>query len=176
MNEAQEFTKEMASEKLNRANADKVWFITRLMLAFRDRYGDEVFDVLKEVGTARGERVAENVDRMLDERGLDRNDPRSFRTCLRDFNGVLEVARHGNERVIQKEDGKVRVEYELQHCPWVTVWDDMGVPKYIQEKLCLGIGNQSDITSTRCHGIEYTSDLGLVKGTGPCKMVMDKVR
>ncbi len=176
VNRAEEFTKEMAIEKLNRCSDDKVWFITRLVLAFRDRYGDEVFDILKEVGTAWGQRTAENVDRMLDVRGLDRNDPRNFRTCLRDFLGFLEVAQHGNERVTDKEDGKIRVEYELQVCPYVKVWNEMGIPKGIQEKLCLGIGNQGDKTATAYHGIEYTSDLGLPKGTGPCKMVLDKVR
>ena len=176
MIKAPRFTKKMAVEKLNRCSDDKVWFITQLMLAFRDKYGEEVFDILKEVGTAWGMRTAKNVDKMLKERKLDRKDPRNFRTCLRDFLGFLEVAKHGNEKVIQKKNGKIRVEYELQVCPYVKVWDQMGIPKPVQEKLCLGIGNQGDKTSTSYHGIEYTSDLGLVKGTGPCRMVLDKVR
>jgi len=170
------FTKEMAIEKLNRCSDDKVWFITQLVLAFRKKYGDEVYDVLKEVGTAWGERTAQNVDRMLNERGLDRNDPRNFRTCLRDFLGFLEVAQHSNEKVIKKDDGKMRVEYEINVCPFVKVWNEMGIPKDVQEKLCMGTGNQGDKTATDYHGIEYSSDLGLPKGTGPCKMVLDKVR
>lgn len=168
-------TRELAVEKLTRCSDDKVWFITTLVLAFRDKYGEEVFDVLKAVGSAWGRRTAESVERMLGERGLDRNDPRSFRTCLRDFLGFLEVAQHGNERVIRKPDGKVRVEYDLQVCPFVRVWDQMGVPKDVQEQLCQGIGNQGDKVATDYHGIEYTSDLGLAKGTGPCRMVLDKV-
>jgi hypothetical protein len=176
LDEALEFTKKTAVEKLNRCSDDKVWFITRLVLAYREKYGDGVFDILKEVGTAWGMRTAENVEKMLNERKLDRKDPRSFRTCLRDFLGFLEVAEHGNEEVIEKKDGNLRVEYEIRVCPYVKVWDQMGIPKPIQEKLCLGIGNQGDKTSTAYHGIEYTSDLGLVKGTGPCRMVLDKVR
>jgi predicted hydrocarbon binding protein len=176
MIKAPRFTKKIAVEKLNRCSDDKVWFITKLVLAFRDRYGDEVFDILKEVGTTWGMRTAKNVDKMLKESKLDRKDPRNFRTCLRDFLGFLEVAKHGNEKVIQKKNGKIRVEYEIQVCPYVKVWDQMGIPKPVQEKLCLGIGNQGDKTSTAYHGIEYTSDLGLVKGTGPCRMVLDKVR
>ena len=176
MSEAKVFTKEMALEKLQRNSDDKVWFISKLVLAFQDKYGDEVFDILKEVGTAWGKRTAENVDRMLDERGLDRNDPRNFRTCLRDFLGFLEGVEHQDEKVMPKEDGKLRVEYEITLCPFVKVWREMGIPNDIQEKLCLGIGNQGDITATTHHGIEYSSDLGLPKGTGPCKMVLDKVR
>jgi hypothetical protein len=175
MERSPRYTKKMAVEKINRCSDDKVWFITKLMLAFQDRYGDKVFDILKDVGTEWGMRTAKNVDKMLKDRKLDRKDPRNFRTCLRDFLGFLEVAKHGKERVIEKKGGKKRVEYEIHVCPYVKVWDQMGIPKPIQEKLCLGIGNQGDKTSTAYHGIEYVSDLGLVKGTGPCKMVLDKV-
>ncbi len=176
MSGEKKFTKEMAIEQLNRCSDDKVWFITKLVLAFREKYGDEVFETLKEVGSAWGQRTAENVDRMLDERGLDRSDPRNFRTCLRDFLGFLEVARHSDEKVTQKEDGKLRVEYNINICPFVKVWEEMGISNDIQVELCMGTGNQGDKISTAYHGIEYSSDLGLPKGTGPCKMVLDKVR
>ena len=48
----EEFTREMAIDKLNRCSDDKMRFITKLVLVFRERCGDEAFVILKEVGTA----------------------------------------------------------------------------------------------------------------------------
>ena len=59
-------------DKLKKSSEDKVWLVTKIVLAFREKYGDEIFEILTKVGNEWGVRTAENVDKMIDDRQLDR--------------------------------------------------------------------------------------------------------
>ena len=168
-------TQEEVEKRLGRGASDKVWTVTSLILAFVDQYGDEVWEIVKKVGWARGERKAARIEKVMKEVGADFNDPRDERRYNREEVGFWEYVKQTEDKVTLKPDGKIRVEYEITRCPWVDTWNEMGLPKELQFKLDSCLGHMSDQANTQYFNTRYECDQGLPRGRSSCKFVLEKL-
>ena len=157
------------------AGSDKVWTVTRLALAFADKYGDEAFEILKKIGYARGERNAPMIEKLMKENGCNFNDPRHFRRYLRETTGFWGYVKDTDDSVVVKPDGKIKLEYRILKCCWAETWKEMGLSRELQVKLDSCLGYQSDMASTKYFNIKYECDQGLPNGRPWCKFIMEKM-
>ncbi len=167
--------REEVIKRLGRGSADKVWTVTSLALAYLDRFGEEALDLVKKIGYGRGVRNAPRIEKLMKEAGADFNDPREVRKYLRENNGFLGYVEHADDKVEVKPDGKIRVEYRITRCPWVDVWNEMGIPKEMQFKLDSCLGVQTDTATMEYFNIKYECDQGMPQGRDCCKFVLEKL-
>lgn len=167
--------REEVEKKLAQGAADKVWMVTKLILAFVDKYGEEAWDVAKKVGWERGEWKAPRIEKAMKKAGANFNDPRDRRRLGREEVGFREYVQQTEDKVTVKPDGKVRVEYEITRCPWVDNWNEMGIPKELQVKLDSCLGHMSDQSTNKYFGTKYECDQGLARGRKSCKFVLEKL-
>lgn len=167
-------TRDDIVKRLGRGAIDKCFTVTHLALSFVDKYGEEAWESLKNTGWARGKRNGPRIEQLMKEAGANFNDPRDVRRYLRENVGFWGFVEHTDDKVVEKPDGKFRIEYRITRCPWVEAWDEMGLSKELQFKLDSCLGLQSDLASFGYFDMAYECDQGLAKGGPWCKFVIEK--
>lgn len=170
-----EATAEQLVEIVQLANQNRARSNTDLILRLVDRFGDEVWDIVRAQQYGHGLRRAELYDKRMKVSGEDRflPDPRVIRKEIRTVAGVLGIAHHFNE--IMEGDpatGEFKLTYEIDHCPHESWWRKMGFPTEIRQKLCWCQGNATDTATMDYFGIWLYEDQGLPKNKPSCTFIM----
>lgn len=170
----EEATKEQLVELYRVGNDNKVRTLTDIILKMVDKYGEQVWDLIGAQDYATGLRRAEiSYDRMRasgEERFLP--DPRVMRKEVRNVLGVIGIAHHLNE-VMEGDPatGKFRFSYEIDKCPYESIWRKMGLPSDIRVKLCGCLAWKSDTAVWDFFGIWLYEDQGLPKQKPTCTFI-----
>ena len=171
----QEASKDQMIEIIQLANQNRARSNTDMILKLVDRFGEEVWGLIREQQYQHGLRRAEIYDQRMKASGMDRflPDPRVIRREVRTVAGVLGIAHHFGE-VMEGDPatGRFKLTYEIDHCPHESWWRNMGLPSEIRQKLCWCQGNATDTAGLDYFGIWLYEDMGLAKQKPTCTFIM----
>jgi hypothetical protein len=163
------------ARRLGLGAVDKVWMVTKLVLAFVDKYGEEGWEIYKKMIDDRCERKVLWMKKQMEKDGANFNDPRDIIKYSREYGGFWGYVEHTVDNVSVKPDGKVRVEYRITKCMLPEAWNEMGLSKEVQFKLDSIWGYLGDVGVLKQFDIKYECDQGLPQGRPYCKFVLEKL-
>jgi hypothetical protein len=158
------------------SNETRTWTLAQIILNLVEKFGENVWDIIRATSYEQGLRRAEIGYKRVKETGEDQflPDPRICRKYIRYTGGSLGICKHFNE-VYEEAPGRpgsFKLSYQIWKCPAQFVWSKMGLDHKIQTKLCTSLGNASDLAANDFYGMFIYEDQGLAKGMPTCSFII----